>query len=119
MASCEIIRRELSNSIDGDIDPNLRSAINDHLRQSHSCAALNSSTWSLLSIIRNECVFQVPTGYRRRLYEFLTERINELACFRKNSRLPDEARPFSLKARPHSMPVRFDRALSRFDACWV
>jgi len=75
MVSCKLVRLELSNFIDGDIDPNLRSAINDHLRQCHSCAALNSSTWNLLCIIRNECVCQVPNGYSGRLHKFQTERM--------------------------------------------
>ena len=73
--SCKLVRRELSNFIDGDIDPNLRSAINDHLSQGRSCAALNSSTRNLLRILRDECVCQVPNGYSGRLHKFLTERM--------------------------------------------
>jgi anti-sigma factor RsiW len=73
MVSCELVRRELSNFIDGDITPDLRTAIEDHLRQCHPCAVLHGSARNVLSIIRDERVFQVPSGYSQRLHKFLAE----------------------------------------------
>ena len=77
MVSCELIRYELSNFIDGDVEPDLRVAIEDHLRQCRRCAALNRSTRNLLCIMWDECVFQVPNGYTERLHKFLTERMEK------------------------------------------
>lgn len=51
MVSCELVCRELSNFMDGDIDPDLRTAIEDHLRQCHACAVLHDNTRNVLSII--------------------------------------------------------------------
>jgi len=77
MVSCGQVRRELSNFIDGDIDPDLRSATEDHLRQCERCAALHVCTRNLLCMLRDERVFQVPNGYTERLHKFLTERMEK------------------------------------------
>jgi len=77
MISCQQVWRELSNFIDGDIDPDLRAAIEDHLCRFRCCAALNGSIRNLVCVLRDESVFQVPRGYSQRLREFLTERMEK------------------------------------------
>ncbi len=77
MVTCEQVLRELSNFIDGDIDPGLRSEIEDHLRQCHRCSVLYDTTRKVLYVVGDERVFEIPAGYSERLHEFLAARIGK------------------------------------------
>lgn len=77
MVTCEQVLRELSNFMDGDIDPGLRSAIEDHLRQCHRCSVLYDSTRKVLFVVGDERVFEIPGGYSERLHKFLAERMGK------------------------------------------
>lgn len=77
MVTCEQVLRELSNFMDGDVDPGLRSAIEDHLRQCHRCSVLYDSTRKVLYVVGDERVFEIPSGYSERLHAFLTERMGK------------------------------------------
>lgn len=72
MVTCEEVLKELSNFIDGDINPGLRADIEHHLRQCHRCSVLHDSTKKVLYIVGDERVFEVPSGYSERLHKFLT-----------------------------------------------
>jgi anti-sigma factor RsiW len=75
MVTCEEVLRELSNFIDGDIDPRLRSEIEDHLRHCHRCSVLHDSTKKVLYIVGDERVFEIPSGYSERLHKFLAAKM--------------------------------------------
>ncbi len=75
--SCERAWRELSNFIDGDVDPFLRAAIQQHLRECRHCAALYNSTRNVITLFRDERLVQAPTGYSERLHAFLAEQMKK------------------------------------------
>ena len=75
MVSCEQVLQELSNSIDGDIDPRLRAEIEEHLRRCHRCSVLHDTTRKVLYIVGDERVFEIPMGYSERLHRFLEEQM--------------------------------------------
>jgi len=75
--SCERVRLELSNFLDGDIDGPLREAIQRHLQCCCHCATLYNSTRNVLALLRDQRLIEVPAGYSERLHAFLTDRMRE------------------------------------------
>ena len=75
MVTCAEVLRELSNFIDGDIDPKLRAEIETHLRGCHRCSVMLDSTRKTLKIVGYERVFEIPAGYSDRLHKFLAKKL--------------------------------------------
>lgn len=75
MVKCDTVLQELSNYIDEDIDPELRTEIEAHLRGCHRCSVLVDSTRKMLFIVGDERVFGIPIGFSERLHSFLLERL--------------------------------------------
>ncbi len=71
MVSCEKVLEELSNFIDGEVDPALRVEIEAHLKMCHRCSVLHDSLRKVLIIVGDERVFEVPAGYSERLHAFI------------------------------------------------
>jgi len=67
MVSCHEVLLELSNYIDNEVDPELRVAIEEHLRQCHRCSVLLDSTRKMLYFVADERIFEVPVGYSEHL----------------------------------------------------
>ena len=77
--NCHEVWREISNYIDDDLDPSLRSDIEVHLAQCRHCAALLDSTRNVIVLIADARVFQLPTGFSQRLRARLLEEIGRKA----------------------------------------
>ena len=75
LIDCKHVWREISNYIDGDIDPKLRAEIELHLENCRHCAALLDSTHNVLVLIADERVFRLPAGFHERLKKRLKEEI--------------------------------------------
>jgi hypothetical protein len=75
MVTCAEVLRELSNFIDGNVDPKLRAEIENHLRGCRRCSVLLDSTRKTLKIVGDDRVFEVPVGYSERLHKFLAKKI--------------------------------------------
>ncbi len=76
MISCEHVIHELSSYIDGDSDPELRQAIERHLRGCRRCSVVLDSTRKLLLIYGDEDVLEVPAGYFERLRTSFLARVS-------------------------------------------
>ncbi len=77
MVTCEQVLKELSNFLDGDVDPQLRAEIVEHLRQCHRCSVLADSTRKVLYVVGDERVFEIPVGYSERLHYFLDQHLQK------------------------------------------
>ena len=75
MVSCEHVLNELSNFIDGDIDPSLRSEIENHLKTCRRCSVLEDSLRKMLVIVAVERTFEIPIGYSERLHAYIHRQI--------------------------------------------
>jgi anti-sigma factor RsiW len=75
MVSCEHVLNELSNFIDGDIDPVLKSEIENHLKTCRRCSVLHDSLRKVLIIVGDERRFEIPVGYSERLHAFIDREI--------------------------------------------
>lgn len=68
MVSCQDVLKNLSNYIDGELSPELRKLIEEHLRTCHRCSVVFDSTSKIVFIYSDDNqVLEVPNGYSARL----------------------------------------------------
>jgi hypothetical protein len=75
--SCEDIWREISNYIEGDVTPEMRRAVEEHLRDCRPCMAVHDGAKNLIRLVGDPRAFQVPTEFSQRLYQRLQREIEE------------------------------------------
>jgi Putative zinc-finger len=73
---CEDVWREVSNYLDGDVDPGLRMAIEEHIRGCKNCTAVVDGTRNVIRIYSDERMAEAPLSFRRRLHERLEGNIS-------------------------------------------
>jgi anti-sigma factor RsiW len=73
--NCEHVIREISNYIDGEITPELRARIEEHIRGCKHCAAVLDGTTNTLRLIADgrafDGLFDLPAGFSERLRQRL------------------------------------------------
>lgn len=69
--SCVEVWREISNYIEGDIDPELRARIEAHFKTCKHCTAVHEGTRNVVQLIGDGETFEVPAGFSQRLYSKL------------------------------------------------
>lgn len=65
--NCEQIWREVSDYLDGQVDPELRAAIEEHVRGCQRCAAVLDGMRNVVQLYGDERMMEVPVGFSRRL----------------------------------------------------
>jgi hypothetical protein len=74
IVSCEEVRREISNYIDGEVDVDLRSAMDEHIRVCPGCASVLAGARNVVQLYGDErMLLDVPAGFSRRLERRLVE----------------------------------------------
>ena len=71
--SCEEVRREISNYLDGDMSRSMRRLLETHLEQCRKCAVLLDSTHNVLVLLADEQRFELPAGFGVRVREMLAK----------------------------------------------
>jgi len=71
--SCEEVWREVSNYLDGEVDPTLRESIEGHVRDCKRCTAVMNGTRNVLQLYGDERMLEVPLGFSQRLHRRLDE----------------------------------------------
>ncbi len=69
--SCREVLREISNYIEGDLDPGLRAMLERHLAECRHCTAVLTGTRNILVLSADNRSFELPPGFSRRLQERL------------------------------------------------
>ncbi len=75
VANCEQVWREVSNYLDGEVDPTLRMAIEEHVRGCQRCTAVLSGTKNVIQLYGDERMLEVPLGFSQRLHQRIDENI--------------------------------------------
>lgn len=57
---CEDVWRESSNYLDGDLDPALKLAMDEHFSQCSRCAAVRDGLRNVVALYGNERMFTLP-----------------------------------------------------------
>lgn len=73
--NCKHVWRQISNYIEGTVDPELRRDIEKHLAHCRHCAAVLDSTRNILVLVADERTFELPMGFSERLHDRLSEAI--------------------------------------------
>src|SRR5260221_3167588 len=73
VVSCEEVWREVSNYLDGEVEPGLRVAVQEHIRSCTRCAAVLDGTRNVLQLYGDERMLEVPLGFSQRLHQRLDE----------------------------------------------
>ncbi|HKS75126.1 MAG TPA: zf-HC2 domain-containing protein [Terriglobales bacterium] len=66
--NCREVIQELSNYVEGDLDPILRAAIMLHLEDCDHCTAVLDGTQNILRLVCDDKVFPLPSGFSQRLF---------------------------------------------------
>lgn len=73
---CKHVWQYISDYIDGEIDAELRAHIDRHLETCEICSAVLDSTRNVVVLMADDRVFELPTGFSRRLHERIDEELN-------------------------------------------
>ncbi|HEY3974958.1 MAG TPA: zf-HC2 domain-containing protein [Candidatus Sulfotelmatobacter sp.] len=83
-ANCELVWKEISNYIEGDVDAGLRAAMDEHFRTCQRCASVLAGTRNVIALygderMIDELTIQVPAGYGLRLEKSIEKRLAQTA----------------------------------------
>lgn len=73
VVSCEDVWREISNYLEGDLEPSLRLALEEHIRSCKRCSAVLDGARNVIQLYGDEWMLEVPLGFSRRLQDRLEE----------------------------------------------
>jgi len=74
--SCVEVWRELSNYIDGAIDPELRLRMEQHFKGCEHCTAILDGTRNVIRLVGDGRAFDLPAGFSQRLKKRLQEKLD-------------------------------------------
>jgi hypothetical protein len=73
VVNCEHVWREVSNYLEGEVDPTLRSAMDEHFRTCARCKSVMEGTRNVVALFGDERMLDVPSGFSRRLERRLAQ----------------------------------------------
>jgi Putative zinc-finger len=68
VVTCEQVWQEISNYLEDDLDPALRAAMDEHIRQCKHCTAVLEGTRNVIQLYGDERLFSTPLGFSWRLH---------------------------------------------------
>ena len=73
--SCIEVWRELSNYIDGDVDPELRRRMEVHFQGCEHCSAILDGSKNVVRLVGDGKTFDLPAGFSDRLRKRLQKEL--------------------------------------------
>ena len=73
--TCETIWRESSDYIDGTLSPDLRQAIDEHVKTCQACASVLAGLQNIVTLYGDERMAELPSGFSQRLHRRLEANI--------------------------------------------
>jgi hypothetical protein len=73
VVSCQQVWKEISNYIEGDVDAQLRVAMDEHFGTCTRCKSVLDGTRNVVRLYSDERMIEVPTGFGRRLERRLAQ----------------------------------------------
>ncbi len=70
---CEQVWLEISNYLEGDVDPGLRATMDEHFHTCQKCKAVLEGTRNVIQLYSDERMIEVPAGFGRRLERRLVQ----------------------------------------------
>jgi hypothetical protein len=75
VVKCEDVWREISNYFEGDLDPALKRAMEEHLAQCPHCESVRDGMRNVIELYGNKTMFALPAGFYPRLHGRLADRV--------------------------------------------
>jgi anti-sigma factor RsiW len=75
--NCKGVIRELSNYIDGDLDPVVKQELERHLEHCEDCTMIVDQTKKSIEILCDSQPVQLPADVRSRLHSALRQKLSE------------------------------------------
>ena len=75
--SCLHVWRELSNYIDGDLDPVLRERMESHFKDCKHCSAILDGSRNVVRLIGDDRTFDLPDGFSDRLRKRIEKELKD------------------------------------------
>ena len=73
--NCKGVIRELSNYIDGDLDPGLKTELERHLQHCEDCTMIVDQTKKSIEILCDSRPVELPSDVRSRLHDALRQKM--------------------------------------------
>ncbi len=67
VVNCEHVWTEISNYLDGEVDPALRVAMEEHFKGCKHCTAVLEGTRNVVQLYGDDRLFELPAGFSQRL----------------------------------------------------
>jgi len=67
VVNCEHVWREISNYLDGDVDPTVRAAMEAHFKECKHCTAVLDGTRNIVQLYGDDRLVELPAGFSQRL----------------------------------------------------
>jgi hypothetical protein len=71
--NCEQVWREISSYLDGEVDPILRTTMDEHFRTCKRCMSVLAGMQNVIRLYGDERMMEVPAGFGRRLEKKLAQ----------------------------------------------
>src|ERR1700747_2144340 len=81
VVNCEHVWKEISNYIEGDVDPALRSAMEAHFKECKHCTAVLDGTRNLVKLYGDDRMFELPAVFSQRLQGRLARETSRLSAW--------------------------------------
>jgi hypothetical protein len=66
--ACRDVWKELVNYMEGDLTPEMRARIDQHLRGCNHCTAVYDGTHNVVQLLGDDKAIDLPQGFSQRLY---------------------------------------------------
>jgi predicted anti-sigma-YlaC factor YlaD len=75
--SCEHVWREISNYLEGDVDPELRARMEAHFKVCSHCTAVLDGARNVIQLVADGQAFDLPRGFSERLRQRIATKVAE------------------------------------------
>jgi Putative zinc-finger len=73
VVNCEHVWREISNYLEGEVDPTVRAAMEAHFKECKHCTAVLDGTRNVVKLYGDDRLFELPAGFSQRLERRLAQ----------------------------------------------
>src|ERR1700757_5249668 len=73
VVNCEHVWQEVSNYLEGEVDPTLRAAMEVHFKECKHCTAVLDGTRNVVQLYGDDRLLEVPAGFSLRLQQRLAQ----------------------------------------------
>jgi len=78
VVNCEHVWQEISNYLEGDVDPAVRAAMEAHFKECRHCTAVLDGTRNVVQLYGDDRLFELPAGFSQRLERRLAQQTSSV-----------------------------------------